>query len=977
MLMGRRRRTFLLQFRGCGLAPRLDLVVAMALVGSRRYFIAMITAETTRLVMSSDDATIAARISALDVGALLVSGAFGTSSAAVCWLTDPVSTDAVHASQLMELPRHSSAPAAGRGWLAVMATGSSACFEIDSAGVGGAVMLLKASRARICAVARLADAAGAYNWLVSRAVKDLLDLMSSTAWSFLQRAAPRIDAPAPSQSTAVLQAKSVVRPKQVAPALEPASHRAAYAAVRSDARVVPHGSTGLRGEVLDTVLVESSMPTRSPFAVWAAREEAVEPVDEERSKRSHFQSGPRSRKRGARAVSPSSDAQSSALAPAAAVDSPGLTRQPRSSRAARMSPPVRARCSHDLGDGGHGPEYCRECEAPASRPLPKIARLASFRGAPDALNPAADDVGRAEPLFSRAGISRMMAETQRAWDEADAAATAAASRRNADRRFAVGNDGCSTSVAESSSGARQVHSRWTETTVQEPTAVDAGAHAGTGGARRLCAPSRSPPSVADRSDVVGSDPEHGPLGRLAAAGDWPSLYEALATRGQSTFVTGGPGVGKSSFLRGLRKVLCSKMPNHGEVVVVAPTGSAAKTAHGQTYHTFFGFVRDYKAHNKDPVREAQRLLQSDRFAPIRKRLAQVRVLLLDEVSMVAADNLDIMYELLKQSRGEADRPFTVFAFGDFLQLGPLFGSMAFEAKAWPLLFGGSMLELTHVHRQGQPDFVRAIKDPRFGRCTNELTSRMKECSVSAEQYKAMKCKVLHLMPRHEDVQKHNAECLAELSAGRRPADFEAVDFVQEDKDRDMGLHAPSLHRVSTHSRDAALFDCVAPRRVPHCQGARVMLTTNAFLSLGLYHGSIGSLDSYEADGTPVVHFTHHALPPGVGRGMHGVRDAGQDWIKVACPPVNFEARILAHPGAVAVRFQVPFVLGWAITVHRSQSLTLSEAVLDVAGAFGAGMVNAAISRVDDKRCMYVKSFAGNRVLADPSSLAFYRDGTRL
>eukprot|EP00170_Pyropia_yezoensis_P003384 contig_14169_g3391 len=484
--------------------------------------------------------------------------------------------------------------------------------------------------------------------------------------------------------------------------------------------------------------------------------------------------------------------------------------------------------------------------------------------------------------------------------------------------------------------------------------------------------------MADRSDgLYCQEPEQGPFGRLAAAGDWAQLYEALASRGQSTFVTGGPGVGKSSFLRGLQKVLCREMPNHGEVVVVAPTGSAAKTAHGQTYHSFFGFARDYKAQKKDPFREARRLLQSDRFSPIRRRLAQVRVLLLDEISMVAADNLDIMYELLKQSRREADPPFTVYAFGDFLQLGPLFGSMAFASKAWPLLFGRSMLELTRVHRQGQPDFVGAIKDTRFGRCTPELISLMKECSVSAEQYKDIKCKVLHLMPRHEDVQKHNAQCLAELSSGSRPADFEAVDFVQEDKDRDMGLNVPALHRVSTHSRDAALFDCVAPHSVPHCKGARVMLTTNAFLPLGLYHGSIGSLDSYDADGTPVVLFTRHALPPGVGRGMHGVRDAGRDWIKVACPPVNYEARILAHPGAVAVRCQVPFVLGWAITVYRSQSLTLSEVVLDIASAFGAGMVNAAISRVNDKRRMYVKSFAGNRVLADPSSLSFYRLGTRL
>lgn len=572
-------------------------------------------------------------------------------------------------------------------------------------------------------------------------------------------------------------------------------------------------------------------------------------------------------------------------------------------------------------------------------------------------------------MFSRAGISRMMAETRRAWDESDA--QAAVVTQLGFGRPVSGRALGAISVAESSQGAGRAGTCSMGAARQEATSVGAG----RGGAPRLPAsPLSSPESGAV---VTVSDPDQGPLGRLGAAGTWEPLYDALADRGQSTFVTGGPGVGELSFLRGLRKVLFRKWPNQGDVVMVEPAGSAAKTAKGQTYHSFFGFVRDYKAHSKDPAWEAKRLLQTERISLIRRRLAKTPALLLDEVSMVAADHLDVMYELLKQSRSAVDPPVVVFAFGDFLQLGPLFGAMAFEAKAWSALFGSSMLELTRVYRQGQPELLHAIQDARFGRCTPALKSRMSESSITSDQYKTIKCQVLHLMPRHEDVQKHNAQSLSALSAVNRPADFEAVESVQEDKDRDVNRPAPALLRISSHSRDAALFDCVAPRRVPHCQGARVMLTTNAFFSLGLYHGSIGTLASYESDGTPVVPFAQHVLPPGVGRGMHGVHDAGENWIKVACPPVNFEARILSHPGAVAVRCQVPFVLGWAITVHRSQSLTLSEAVLHIANAFGPGMVNAAIRRVVDKRRMYVKSFSGNRVLADASSLAYYRDSTRL
>lgn len=186
-----------------------------------------------------------------------------------------------------------------------------------------------------------------------------------------------------------------------------------------------------------------------------------------------------------------------------------------------------------------------------------------------------------------------------------------------------------------------------------------------------------------------------------------------------------------------------------------------------------------------------------------------------------------------------------------------------------------------------------------------------------------------------------------------------------------------LSRVSEHSRNAALVDCVAPRSVQHTLGARVMLINNQYLALGLYHGSIGRVSSYKDDGTPVVRFDHHALPNGSGRGMHGVHDAGEDWLEVEYPPVAFEARLMAHPGAVAVRRQVPFVLGWGITVHRSQSLSLSDAVLDIGQAFGPGMVNAAISRVSDRKRMHVRSFMGSRLFADPVALNFYRSGRRL
>jgi len=133
----------------------------------------------------------------------------------------------------------------------------------------------------------------------------------------------------------------------------------------------------------------------------------------------------------------------------------------------------------------------------------------------------------------------------------------------------------------------------------------------------------------------------------------------------------------------------------------------------------------------------------------------------------------------------------------------------------------------------------------------------------------------------------------------------------------------------------------------------------------------------ESDGSPIVRLENQVLPAGVQRGCWGLRDMGGSWIEVACPPVEFAARVLAVPGVLAVRTQVPLVLGWASTIHMSQSLSISEAVLDLAECFEAGMVHTALSRVPDKARLHIKSFAASRLFADQRALTLYDEWRRL
>lgn len=417
-----------------------------------------------------------------------------------------------------------------------------------------------------------------------------------------------------------------------------------------------------------------------------------------------------------------------------------------------------------------------ECGPPSSRapsvvygnPSKKM-RLVERGSVPSILNPSGAGYADSRTTFSRAGISRMMAEMKRAWEKSDA-----------DKARAV----AAAAAAAQRALPSALPTRWTAPptcTVQAGPRPVRDVVIAPAESRSVQQPPRAETAtVSDRGDAEGGLPRPAiePLGQLAASGHWDPLFHTLADSGNCTFVTGGPGVGKSTFLRGFHKKLLDKWALPGEVVVVAPTGSAPKTANGQTYHSFVGFPRNYVVKMLDPVDEAARLLKEERFRFISRRLATVRALLIDEVSMVPADRFDIMVHLLRQSRSASSPPCLIYTFGDFLQLGlPAGGALAFTSRSWPVLFGNSMLELTKVHRQADTDFIRAINDARYGVCSMAVTALMDDCSVTDEQYEALRYSVLHLMPHHDIVEKHHRDCIAKLCRGSEPMKFAAVDTI--------------------------------------------------------------------------------------------------------------------------------------------------------------------------------------------------------
>jgi len=278
-------------------------------------------------------------------------------------------------------------------------------------------------------------------------------------------------------------------------------------------------------------------------------------------------------------------------------------------------------------------------------------RMDETDGPPAALNPSGRGSGGNTPIFSRPEVSQLRLVFCSFHDLDDGTARSPPSTSRAGTRAKGGRPvrrrGRSPLPHSASTGGMGQYTPFTSAI--NVTVVDDQADK-----EPAASSAAHPPPTEITSTCVASPqpvefvPPHGPLGLVAVSGDWDALSKVLAARARSTFLTGGPGVGKSSSLRTLRTVLSNKWPGAEEVVSVAPMESSAMTAGGQTYHSFFGFPRAYKPESADPDLEATRMMSLRRFSPIARRPAAVRALLIDEVSMVEADRLEVMVELLRQ-----------------------------------------------------------------------------------------------------------------------------------------------------------------------------------------------------------------------------------------------------------------------------------------------------------------------------------------
>ncbi|KAK3911829.1 ATP-dependent DNA helicase [Frankliniella fusca] len=426
----------------------------------------------------------------------------------------------------------------------------------------------------------------------------------------------------------------------------------------------------------------------------------------------------------------------------------------------------------------------------------------------------------------------------------------------------------------------------------------------------------------------------------------------LSLRENYVLVQGGAGTGKSYLLKCMYNYIVDNL-GEGSVLILSHTGVAAQNVSGYTINSVLHLGRNYKSFVP---------LTGDDLLQFQKKWKLVKFVLFDEYSFIGCRHLACIDDRLKQmaDKNSLFGGYGVYFFGDCNQLSPIgdspwFTSMENYMSDNGLLSRGLLIvkniQATHIltlsHRSNNIDFVSFLERVALGECTKYDVNELKRRNVnllSAKERKSFK-NALTLYGTNDEVTDFNNIKL--LETGNPVAIVKAqnnckIAFKSSDDNAD------GLSNI--------LYLSI---------GAKVMLRRNFNVSLGLSNGSIGYI-------TRIIYYSEQqpsSLPAFV------IVQFENAFSKNGIIEVPFKSVMASWmKGNIrCVRVQLPFVLSWACTVHKSQSLTLPKLNLDIGNKeFTLGLLYVAISRVSDyKNLMLLRSISLDRLNCAKKSKSYY------
>jgi ATP-dependent DNA helicase PIF1 len=393
--------------------------------------------------------------------------------------------------------------------------------------------------------------------------------------------------------------------------------------------------------------------------------------------------------------------------------------------------------------------------------------------------------------------------------------------------------------------------------------------------------------------------------------------------GANVFLTGEPGSGKTYVIN---KYIAWLEAAGLSVAVTASTGIAATHIGGMTIHSWSGVgARDTLTHyDLDQIMGREKTV---------RRIKKAHVLIIDEISMLDGKMLDMVEVVCRtaRARGDVFGGLQVVLVGDFFQLPPVTrqGDMmryAFESHAWdnmrPLI-----CYLSDQFRQEDETLLGLLSSIRRGEIEDDHFTLLNEQTEIAYE----NVEPTRLYTHNADVDQVNASKLAALGGKSRTFTMAG--------------------RGSKALLESLVKTCLSPDTLILKEDAMVMCTKNNF-DAGYVNGTLGRVIAFDNDTTyPIVETA--------------------DGVRIIMAPQSWD---VIEDGKIKASIeQIPLRLAWAITIHKSQGMSLDAVEVDLSKAFVYGQGYVALSRVRTLAGLKVLGMHPNALQVDPKIIR--RDAT--
>lgn len=411
-------------------------------------------------------------------------------------------------------------------------------------------------------------------------------------------------------------------------------------------------------------------------------------------------------------------------------------------------------------------------------------------------------------------------------------------------------------------------------------------------------------------------------------------WDFVEHTGISIFLTGKAGTGKTTFLRTLKEKSSKRS------IIVAPTGVAAINAGGMTIHSFFQLPLS------PFVPEANFKNRFDYSKEKRKIIRTLDLLIIDEISMVRSDVLDAIDSVLRRFR-EHEKPFggvQLLMIGDLQQLTPVvtpedevilqryydtsyfFGSKALRSISYVTI------ELTHVYRQQDEEFITLLNNIREGEVSETDLKKLNE-RFNPNFEPEVGSDYIRLTTHNKMAESYNEVQLHNLPS-------KACTFIAEADGNFPEYNYPADFKLTLK------------------RGAQVMFIRNDNNGR-YYNGRIGHVTHIDNEKILV-------LCPGDDKEIEVQQETWEN------TKYSLNEKTKQIEAEVQGTFkQYPLRLAWAITIHKSQGLTFEHAIIDAQSSFAAGQVYVALSRCKTLEGLILASPISSSAIINDSQVMNY------